>query len=702
MLPIVRTNVIWLKRHLGTLKLIEPQEIILPTRRVSALSFYTAFVGVFSTLLLPSWSPAQSSNYVLLRTTTGLSDYTQHFLAGLAPLEEREIPQDTEPEAVIRAYCGGSITQTYLGLVANYNPTFVLKKESTRRVVKLPACPSVLTRATVPVFKGDTITTILAREMGTKPRDVISVCEPSKSKPARTCTLPAANAVAMVNGGAKANLDNMSSRNEIYLPFTTDWTTIPLKPGVKAADAVTQLQAAASPDRPLQVAVSPILKLIHPLRSHLEPSCGTDPGANWPFDQERVAHALQQALHNAAVKTKVITPTVVRVADTGITGLHTAFLPDMYLAANTNERDGDSVDNDHNGFAGDRYGIGTGNTGNITPDRREPDWLHGTEVADLTLGGDGFRASFPDVAKLIRLNFANIVSLQGGQPSIDASMLGAAISVSPPTPILVNISVGGGGTIPPFEDTVMRYAGRVTVVVAAGNDGIDLDTQGFYPASYGGRGSLGSELIVVGSHDPNRRRTSSSNYGKDTVDILAPGCALPFIGPDGESDRMDGTSGAAPLVTFTAALLNALGVKNSDIKMRIIAAGDYYNYLEDDVGSGSTLNIERAIHIFEDVLQKNDTGADEYGEWFEDNVVELCTKPVVNFAKRSILKIDYVGGPGGRPHLRYLFRGPGGQVETVRQCEAKMSGTRFIGPSDKQPVFISWENVRTLVPAYSP
>ena len=72
---------------------------------------------------------------------------------------------------------------------------------------------------------------------------------------------------------------------------------------------------------------------------------------------------------------------------------------------------------------------------------------------------------------------------------------------------LVNYSASGGARSIE-EEVAIRNTLSTTIVVAAGNDGVNLDLSPRYPASYGY-----SNMIVVGALDKHGERQKISNYG---------------------------------------------------------------------------------------------------------------------------------------------------------------------------------------------
>lgn len=78
---------------------------------------------------------------------------------------------------------------------------------------------------------------------------------------------------------------------------------------------------------------------------------------------------------------------------------------------------------------------------------------------------------------------------------------------------IINIS-GGGPIFEEKEYLAIRGNPQILFVVAAGNEGQNIDFPGneFYPASY----NLPNE-IIVGNVDKNNKRVSTSNYGERVV-----------------------------------------------------------------------------------------------------------------------------------------------------------------------------------------
>ena len=93
-------------------------------------------------------------------------------------------------------------------------------------------------------------------------------------------------------------------------------------------------------------------------------------------------------------------------------------------------------------------------------------------------------------------------------------------------------------------------------ITSAGNAtsfrGVNIDKAPYYPASF----NL-ENLISVTCIDKYSEFSKFVNYGKESVDIAAPGIDIPIVQYNGELGFVSGTSFAVPHVTGVAAVLYA-------------------------------------------------------------------------------------------------------------------------------------------------
>jgi subtilisin family serine protease len=128
-----------------------------------------------------------------------------------------------------------------------------------------------------------------------------------------------------------------------------------------------------------------------------------------------------------------------------------------------------------------------------------------------------------------------------------------------------------------------RYAlsKGVLMVHAAGNDGKDIDTAANYPSPRFIDGSAIPNVITVGaSAEPNTADlvASFSNYGKQNVDVFAPGKDIYSTVPGSKYENNSGTSMASPVVAGVAAVLKSYFPKltYADIKRIIMQSATPY------------------------------------------------------------------------------------------------------------------------------
>ncbi len=131
-------------------------------------------------------------------------------------------------------------------------------------------------------------------------------------------------------------------------------------------------------------------------------------------------------------------------------------------------------------------------------------------------------------------------------------------------------------------------------ICSAGNDNAntDSDVHNNYPSEY----DL-PNIISVGASKKDDGRRKTSNYGKETVDLFAPGEGIWTTTAKGGYASSSGTSIAAPFVTGVAALILAKEptLSMSEIKETIIRNVDKVAAFDGLCVSGGRLNAEKAL-----------------------------------------------------------------------------------------------------------
>ena len=135
--------------------------------------------------------------------------------------------------------------------------------------------------------------------------------------------------------------------------------------------------------------------------------------------------------------------------------------------------------------------------------------------------------------------------------------------------------------------------------MAAGNDSKNNDEKSYYPASYDMDNS-----ISVASITRSGALSSFSNYGKDEVDLAAPGSSIYSTTPGGRYGYKSGTSMATPHVSGVAGLAATLNpdLSNTELKQILMDSVDEADNLTDKVVSGGRLNADKTLQEAERLL----------------------------------------------------------------------------------------------------
>jgi subtilisin family serine protease len=276
---------------------------------------------------------------------------------------------------------------------------------------------------------------------------------------------------------------------------------------------------------------------------------------------------------------------VVAVIDTGIDYTHQDLAANMFR--NEADCNANGVDDDGNGKVDDCYGIDTAN------DDSDPfdDNHHGTHVAG-TIGAAGNNSvGVVGVNWNVKLMACKFLSSGGSgstSDAIDCLTYVAMMKDRGVNIVATNNSWGGGAYSQALYDAIDAQRQRgILFIVAAGNSGADNDAAPSYPAGY----DLPNVLAVAATTRTDAR-PSFSNYGRQSVQIGAPGSEILSTFPGNSYSQLSGTSMAAPHVTGVAALLKAQdpGRDWRAIRNLILAGGDAISSLATTTVSGRRLN----------------------------------------------------------------------------------------------------------------
>lgn len=189
---------------------------------------------------------------------------------------------------------------------------------------------------------------------------------------------------------------------------------------------------------------------------------------------------------------------------------------------------------------------------------------HGTHVASTIGGVTEPKSGVYGVAQGVQIMLLQVVPPGGDEEDKDIA-LAIRYAVDNGAKI-INMSFGkytALGRTQKWIEEAMDYAAAhdVLLVRAAGNSNKDLDRVNVYPlrpskpeteACYICVGAHGSNLRAV---DRNNILVGCSNYGKESVDLFAPGHAIYSQLPYGKYGQLHGTSMASPICAGIAALV---------------------------------------------------------------------------------------------------------------------------------------------------
>ncbi|HBK34207.1 TPA: hypothetical protein DEP34_02680 [Candidatus Uhrbacteria bacterium] len=307
---------------------------------------------------------------------------------------------------------------------------------------------------------------------------------------------------------------------------------------------------------------------------------------------------------------------IVAVLDTGVDLDHEDLEEHIWI--NEEEKMGDGIDNDDNGYIDDVYGWDfVGEDATPTPDVEEGfdegSVPHGTMIAgviaavtDNDKGVAGMSWNSKIMALRVMDNYGAGLSTDVTEAIEYAVAQGAKI---------INLSFSGYDADNRLRAAVREaYEAGVLVVAAVGNlssGGVNTNVQPVYPACFGSQ-SDDDWVLGVAATNAEDEKTIFSNYGSTCVDISAPGenfYSTYYFDEDWEGfdeeeymGQWSGTSLAAPVISGAAALLWSyypsltVGEIQTILKISVDPVVESGPIKHADMGAGR-VNVERAFEI---------------------------------------------------------------------------------------------------------
>lgn len=219
-------------------------------------------------------------------------------------------------------------------------------------------------------------------------------------------------------------------------------------------------------------------------------------------------------------------------------------------------------------------------------DVKGPDASHGTHVAGIIGANRNNTQGIKGVAD--KVSIMAIRAVPDGDER-DKDIANAIYYAVDNGAQIINMSFGKSFS-PQKEaiDNAVKYAEDkgILIIHAAGNSSKNIDIKDNYPTKeYLGKDGAAQLWIEVGASNTglnNEFVGDFSNYGKENVNIFAPGCQILSSTPDNKYEPFDGTSMASPVTAGVAALLMSYYPQLSvyQIKDIILNSGKKYLNLE--------------------------------------------------------------------------------------------------------------------------
>ncbi|MEO6446664.1 MAG: S8 family serine peptidase, partial [Gemmatimonadaceae bacterium] len=214
-------------------------------------------------------------------------------------------------------------------------------------------------------------------------------------------------------------------------------------------------------------------------------------------------------------------------------------------------------------------------------DYRGPDASHGTHVAGIIAAKRDNGVGINGEADNVRIMSVRCVPDGDERDKDVANAIRYAVDNGAQ---IINMSFGKD--ISPAKravDEAVKYADSrgVLMIHAAGNDGVDLAVTPNFPTPVyldGGRAANWIEVGASSWRGKDALAAPFSNYGKEQVDVFAPGVDILSTVPGGGFERQSGTSMAAPVVSGVAALLMSYfpQLSAADVKRLIVGTAVQY------------------------------------------------------------------------------------------------------------------------------
>jgi subtilisin family serine protease len=300
--------------------------------------------------------------------------------------------------------------------------------------------------------------------------------------------------------------------------------------------------------------------------------------ASWGIHPDQIASiALEGAWKNFKEKKDI----VIAIIDTGVDYTHPLLKDSLYV-----KRNGQLIKATDQQYGAD-FSMGA-----PTPYLPKDDHGHGTHIAGI------IKSVFPQ-AKLMAIKYYNAQAKE--QDNLNSTIKALEYAIDQDVNIINYSSGGAGASLDELRVLKKAQEKGILVVAAAGNYGSNIDEprNHYYPASYG----LDNIMTVI-NHDQQLQVSSSSNFGKNSADLSAPGTRILSSLPNGRMGYLSGTSQSTAFVSGVAALIMAMhpGADFKTIKKIIISSAKRAPFLSGKCLSEGALDATSAIQVADQLI----------------------------------------------------------------------------------------------------
>lgn len=229
--------------------------------------------------------------------------------------------------------------------------------------------------------------------------------------------------------------------------------------------------------------------------------------------------------------------------------------------SNPGEIPGNGIDDDNNGYIDDVHGWNSMDNNGTTYDLNDvPNEVHGTATAGVAGAVGGNAIGVAGVSWNVKIIAGKFLPTGATLDAIEAVDYMVSLKTKKGLNIVaLNNSWSGNAYSQALQDAFTRAANAgILSTCSAGNLSTDNDALPRYPASLNTSAGAGYDAIIsVAATDRDGNLAAFSCFGRNTVDLGAPGADITTTVPGGYSGGKNGTSYAAPQVAGAIALYAA-------------------------------------------------------------------------------------------------------------------------------------------------